>query len=425
MKENNLAVAAKVKTESKTVENLKAFFKGKTMFVILVGVMILFEILIRIVSHGEKALFTPANITNIIRQNAYVAILATGMLLCILTGGNIDLSIGSVVALVGAIAGVFIKNWEMPIGTAIFLCLLLGTLIGAFHGFFIAFIHIPPFITTLAGMLLWRGVTNIVLQGKPISPFPPKYLNLFESFIPSSEKMSEKLGEIAVMGEFYDKFTLIVTLSITLICILIYIGLEIFSRNKKIKNNYSVPAKGSFIIRLTILSVVILLLGMFLAFDRGLPVILILLGVIIAIYSYFTQNTVPGRYLYAIGGNEKAARLSGVDTKKVMFFAYTNMGFISAVAALVTIARLNSAQPTGGTNYEMDAIASCFIGGASAYGGTGTVSGAVVGAVFMGVLNNGMSILGVDQNWQKAVKGLVLLAAVIFDVVSKRKKSSK
>lgn len=425
MKDNSTAL----KAESKTVENLKAFFKGKTMFVILVGVMVLFEILIRIVRHNETSLFTPANITNIIRQNAYVAILATGMLLCILTGGNIDLSIGSVVALVGAIAGVFVVNLGLPIWFSVLMCLILGTLIGAFHGFFIAFIHVPPFITTLAGMLLWRGVTNIVLQGKPISHFPPKYLRLFESYIPASEKMSEKFGEIVIKTGnskmYIDKFTLLVTLIITFVCILFYILLEIISRNKKIKENYTVPPKNSFAIKLTILSVVILALGAFLACDRGLPVILILLGLIIAIYSYFTQNTVPGRYLYAIGGNEKAARLSGVDTKKVMFFAYTNMGFISAVAALVTIARLDSAQPTGGQNYEMDAIASCFIGGASAYGGTGTVSGAVVGAVFMGVLNNGMSILGVDQNWQKAVKGLVLLAAVIFDVVSKKKKTAK
>ena len=173
------------------------------------------------------------------------------------------------------------------------------------------------------------------------------------------------------------------------------------------------------------MSVVILIVGQFLACSRGIPVILILLAIIIAAYAYFTQNTVPGRYLYAIGGNEKAAKLSGVNTNKVMFFAYTNMGFIAAVAALVTVARLNSAQPTAGQNYEMDAIASCFIGGASAYGGTGTVTGAVIGAVFMGVLNNGMSILGVDMNWQRAVKGLVLLLAVIFDVVSKKKKSSK
>ena len=404
--------------------SFKSFFKGNTMIVILVGVMLLFEVLIRIAGHGS--LFAPANITNIIRQNAYVAILATGMLLCILTGGNIDLSVGSVVALVGALAGVFIVNVGMPVWLAICLCLLIGTLIGAFHGFFIAYIHIPPFITTLAGMLLWRGVATIVLDGRPIAPFPDNYLKLFESFIPNpSEATIEKFGDFELFDEWVDKYTFMITMIISLVCVLAYIILEIVSRRKKIKNNYTVSSKSSFIAKLVLLSVVIIILGQFLARDRGLPVVLILLGVIVAAYSYFTQNTVPGRYLYAIGGNAKAAKLSGVNTDNVMFFAYTNMGFIAAVAALVTIARLNSAQPTAGQNYEMDAIASCFIGGASAYGGTGTVSGAVVGAIFMGVLNNGMSILGVDMNWQRAVKGLVLLGAVIFDVVSKRKKTSK
>lgn len=403
---------------------MKAVLKNNTMVFVLVAVALLFEVLIRITGHGS--LFAPANITNIIRQNAYVAILATGMLCCILTGGNIDLSVGSVVALVGALAGVFIVNWGWPIWLGIIACLIIGTMIGAFHGVFIAYVHIPPFITTLAGMLLWRGVATIVLDGKPIAPFPQKYLNLFESFVPgSSEATAEKFGEIPVMGELVNKFTLIVTLIVTLVCIAIYVALEIINRRKKIRKNYTVSSKGSFIAKLIVLSLVIALIGQFLARDRGIPVVMILLLVIIAAYAYFTQNTVPGRYLYAIGGNEKAARLSGVNTNNVMFFAYTNMGFISAVAALVTVARLNSAQPTAGQNYEMDAIASCFIGGASAYGGTGTVTGAVIGAVFMGVLNNGMSILGVDMNWQRAVKGLVLLLAVIFDVVSKKKKTAK
>ncbi len=410
--------------KNKIGDNLKSVFKGNTMLFILVGVMILFEILIRIGDHGS--LFAPANITNIIRQNSYVAILATGMLLCILTGGNIDLSVGSVVALVGALAGVFIVTLEMPIWLSICLCLLIGTLIGAFHGFFIAYVHIPPFITTLAGMLLWRGVATIVLDGKPISPFPDKYRNLFESFLPNpSDATIEKFGELDIFDEFVDKYTFMVTLIITAICILAYVVLEIVSRRKKIKNNYTVSSKGSFIAKLCVLSIVILILGQFLARDRGLPVVLILLAIIVAAYAYFTQNTVPGRYLYAIGGNAKAAKLSGINTDNVMFFAYTNMGFISAVAALVTISRMNSAQPTAGQNYEMDAIASCFIGGASAYGGTGTVGGAVIGAIFMGVLNNGMSILGIDMNWQRAVKGLVLLGAVIFDVVSKKKRTSK
>ena len=409
--------------DTKTIKStggLKSVLKSNTMIVVLVGVMLLFEVMIRITDHGS--LFAPANITNIIRQNAYVAILATGMLCCILTGGNIDLSVGSVVALIGALAGVFIVNWGWPVWLAIVACLLIGTMIGAFHGFFIAYIHIPPFITTLAGMLLWRGVATIVLDGKPIAPFPEKYLNLFESFIPNpSDETIEKFGELDIFDEIVDKYTFMVTLIITLICVLVFIIMEIISRRKKIKNGYTVSTKSSFVAKLVVLSIVILILGQFLARDRGLPVVLILLGVIVAAYSYFTQNTVPGRYLYAIGGNAKAAKLSGVNTDNVMFFAYTNMGFIAGVAALVTIARLNSAQPTAGQNYEMDAIASCFIGGASAYGGTGTVAGAVVGAIFMGVLNNGMSILGIDMNWQRAVKGIVLLAAVIFDVLSKKR----
>ncbi len=389
--------------------DVKKTLKNNTMVIVLVAVMLLFQVLILATGHGS--LFAPANITNIIRQNAYVAILATGMLLCILTGGNIDLSVGSVVALVGALAGVLVVNLHMPLVLAIILCLLMGILIGAFHGFFIAYIHIPPFITTLAGMLLWRGVATIILDGKPIAPFPAKYLKLFESFV-AKENMSE-------MPLF------ILTMAIAVICCIIFVVAEIRKRAAKIRKGYTVDSKASFIIKLVLLSAVILLLGQFLARDRGIPVVLILLAVIIAVYAYFTQNTVPGRYLYAIGGNEKAAKLSGVNTDNVMFFAYTNMGFLSAVAALVCVARFNSAQPTAGNSYEMDAIASCFIGGASAYGGTGTVAGAVIGAIFMGVLNNGMSILGVDMNWQRAVKGMVLLLAVIFDVVSKNKKSKK
>ena len=386
--------------------NIRKSLKDNTMVLILVGVMLLFEVLIQ--SFGKGSLFSPANITNIIRQNSYVVILATGMLLCILTGGNIDLSVGSVVALVGALAGVLIVKMSMPVAPAIFLCIVCGILIGAFHGFFIAYLHIPPFITTLAGMLLWRGVATIILDGKPIAPFPSNYSVLFESYLFRSA----------------DGFS-VPTMIIAVVCCVVFIIAEILSRARKAKKGYQVSSTVGFVAKIIILCAVILIVGQFLARDRGLPVILILLAVIVAAYGYFTQNTVPGRYLYAIGGNAKAAKLSGVNTDNVMFFAYTNMGFIAAIAALVSVARLNSAQPTAGQNYEMDAIASCFIGGASAYGGIGKVTGAVIGALFMGVLNNGMSILGVDMNWQRAVKGFVLLAAVIFDVVSKQKKSSK
>ena len=410
--------------------SLKKMLKGNTMIFILLAVMLFFQALI--VGFDKGSLFAPENITNLINQNAWVVILATGMLLCILTGGNIDLSVGSVICLVGAVAGILIVNLGWPVIPSIIVCLIVGTAIGAWHGFFIAYVHIPPFICTLSGMLLWRGVALILLGGMTISPFPPAFMNIFNSYLPDLvlEQATDELFE-ASEDAYYalvDKnaqITLIVTLIIAVICCFVTVASAVYSRASKKRKGYSVSSAGSFIGKQVVLCAVIMLVGWLLAQDKGLPLILVILAVIVRIYSSYTQNTVPGRYLYAIGGNEKAARLSGVNTDNVMFFAYTNMGFIAAVAGLVCAARLNSAAPTVGTSYEMDAIASCFIGGASAYGGTGTVGGAVIGAVFMGILNNGMSILGVDANWQRAVKGLVLLLAVIFDVVSKKRSSSK
>lgn len=425
--------------EKKSYKNaVLNFLKTNTMLIALVAVMILFEILMGIKT-GEgfnlfgMSLFNPSNITNIINQNAYVVILATGMLLCILTGGNIDLSVGSVVCLVGAIAGTMIVNHGCNIYLTIVVCLFVGTLIGAWHAFWIAYIHIPPFICTLSGMLLWRGVSLIILNGLTISPLPDNYLRLFSSYIGQAEKTSQIMGtQYDLMGEpftdvvwEFSKTTLGITLLIGAICCVIMLLVQLFGRISKQKKGYAVQAFVPFLIKQIVICVIILAVSVLLGLNNGFPIILVLLAVVIMCYSYYTQNTVPGRYLYAIGGNAKAAKLSGVNTDNVMFFAYTNMGFLSALAALVCVARFNSAAPTAGQNYEMDAIGSCFIGGASAYGGTGTVSGAVIGAIFMGVLNNGMSILGVDSNWQKAVKGFVLLLAVVFDVVSKQRKSSK
>lgn len=390
--------------------NIKKVLKNNTMVVVLLGVMVLFQVLIMATGHGS--LFAPANITNIINQNAYVVILATGMLLCILTGGNVDLSVGSILCFVGAVGGTLMVNKGLPVSAVILVCIVSGTLIGAFHGAIIAYLHVPPFITTLAGMLLWRGLANVILQGMTVSPMPDKFLKLFSSYLfTPDQKLANPVS--------------VPTLIVGIICCALYAVMEITGRISKKKKGYEVPGTVSFLAKVIALCAVIMILGIFLALDKGIPVVLILLAAVVGCYSYFTKNTVPGRYLYAIGGNVKAAKLSGIKTDNVMFFAYTNNGFIAALAALVVMARFNSAAPTAGNSYEMDAIASCFIGGASAYGGTGTVGGAVIGAVFMGVLNNGMSILGVDANWQKAVKGLVLLAAVIFDVVSKKKKSSK
>ncbi len=402
-----------------TSYNIKRALKSNTIFLVLIAVMVLFQVFI--VATGSGSLFAPSNITNIIKQNSYVVILATGMLLCILTGGNIDLSVGSIVCFVGAIAGTLIVNLHWNIYASIMLCLIIGILIGAWHGLWIAFVHIPPFIVTLAGMLLWRGAALIVLNGLTISPMPDNYLRLFQSSIPAiSDEAFDEMGFEAAQSRIF-----LVTMVIAVICCIALIIVEFVKRGTKTKKGYEVEPMAMFIGKLVLFSAVILVIAALLGQDSGIPVILLIMAVIVAVYAYYTQNTVPGRYLYALGGNAKAAQLSGVNTDHVMFFAYTNMGFLSAVAALVCIARFNSAAPTAGTNYEMDAISSCFIGGASAYGGTGTVSGAVVGAVFMGVLNNGMSILGIDSNWQRAVKGLVLLLAVLFDVMSKKKKSGK
>lgn len=373
--------------------------KKNTMLIVLVIVAIFFA------WKTDGTLFDPQNVTNLIAQNSYVVILAAGMLMCILTGGNIDLSVGSVVCFIGAIAGKLIITMKMNFGLAIVICLLVGILIGIWQGFWIAFIRIPAFIVTLSGMLLWRGVALILLDGLTLSPFPDNFKMIFNSYI---------------VNPFGGNINLMCILVAVIVCV-IYILQTWLSRSKKAKKGYQMEKLITTILKTAAICAVILVVAYRLAQFQGIPTILVLLAFIVGIYAYYTSKTVGGRYLYAVGGNEKAAKLSGVNTDKVLFFAYTNMAFLSAVAALVCVARFNSAAPTAGKNYEMDAIASCFIGGASAYGGIGTVAGAVIGAVFMGVLNNGMSIMGVDSNWQQAVKGIVLLAAVAFDVISKKR----
>lgn len=386
--------------------NLKQTLKQNIMLIALLGIMLIFEVGIRSMDRGS--LFSPGNITNLINQNAYVVVLATGMLMCILTGGNIDLSVGSVVCLVGAIAGTLIVTMQGNIYLAIIVCLAAGAAIGAFQGFWIAYVRIPPFIVTLAGMLLWRGIALIVLNGLTISPFPENYLRYFTSFIPNApDNAPLALGISVVIG--------------AVICA-VFIGSEIAGRIKKIRKNYETSHLPAWIAKLVIISAVVMILSFLLGSNKGIPVILIIIGAVALAYSYFTSKTVPGRYLYAIGGNEKAAKMSGVNTNKMLFFAYANMGLLAGLTALMCVARFNSAAPSAGNNYELDAIASCFIGGASAYGGTGTVGGAVIGAIFMGVLNQGMSIVGLDANYQRAVKGAVLLLFVVIDVLSKNKK---
>ena len=390
---------------NKTLEPSKPKFDFKQygMLFALMVIILFFYILT-----GGK-LLKPMNVSNLIFQNAYVIILAIGMLLCIITGGNVDLACGSVVGLIGACAGTFIIEWGWNVYLSIGLCLLIGIAIGMWQGFWIAYVGIPPFICTLSGMLVFRGLCLLILNGMTYAPFPDAYQRLSTGFIPD-------IVQGFTIGE----------MKINLLCLLVGIVLavglcisQIVTNNTRKRKGYDHQPAGLLAIKLVVISAAIIGVFWLLSRYRGIPTVLIILAILLVVYSFFTQKTVKGRHIYALGGNMKAARLSGVKTKQMMFFAYTNMSFIAAIAGLVFAARLNSASPTAGQSFEMDAIASCFIGGASAYGGTGTVGGALIGALIMGILNNGMSILGISSNTQQVVKGLVLLAAVAFDVISK------
>ena len=398
--------------------------KRNTLLIALILVMILFEIAIQSTGHGS--LFSPSNFTNIIYQNSYVIILAVGMLFLIIGCGNIDLSVGSIVALVGAVAGVLMVNNEYNIYMSMALCLLLGIVIGAWHGFWIAYIRIPSFIVTLAGMLLFRGLALIVLDGITINPFPADYLTMFTSYFPSfgpgyfQEQLASGLSRAEVRAGM-SAILFSKTMTVTAVIVIAYLVGIIYSRVSKIKKGYEVVPLYAFLFQHVLALAAIIASCILLGENKGIPVILILIAVVVIVYAFIANKTVVGRRIYALGGNEKAAKLSGVNTSRLLFLSYVNMGLLAAVAALVCVARFNSASPMAGTGYELDAIGACFIGGASAYGGVGTVGGAVIGAIFMGVLNNGMSILGIDANWQKAVKGLVLLAAVVTDVMSKKR----
>lgn len=374
--------------------------KNNTMIIVLVVVFIFFT------ARTGGSMILPQNINNLISQNAYVFILATGMLLCILTGGNIDLSVGSVVAFAGAICGNLIVTNKWGVFIVLFIVIAVGILIGSWQGFWIAYIRIPPFIVTLAGMLIFRGAANVVLQGRTLAPMPQEYLALFNGFVP------DIFG-----GQGYN----ITCMAVGIIAVLILAAVTVVNYISRKKKGYETPPIPGTVAKVVLIGAAILWFMNSLARYKGIPNVLIWITVVILIYAYITSRTVVGRHFYAVGGNEKAAALSGINTNRVYFLAYANMGFMAAIAALVTVARLNSANPTAGTNYEMDAISSCFIGGASAYGGTGTVAGVIIGATLMGVINLGMFIMGVDANYQKVVKGLVLLAAVAFDVISKKR----
>lgn len=384
--------------------NVSAFIRKYTMIIALFLVVIFFSI-----TTQGKILF-PQNINNLISQNAYVFVLATGMLLCILTGGNIDLSVGSVVCFAGAV-GAMMMDKDVNIWVAVLAMLVIGILIGMWQGFWIAYVKVPPFIATLAGMYAFRGLSNVVLQGMTVSIKSETFIRVFgggaDCYVP------DLFG-----GEGFNMTCMIAGC----IAVIILIAMQMKNRINNKSKGYETAPLGGTIVKFALISAVILWISYKLASHKGIPTALIWILLVLLVYGYLTTKTRMGRYLYAVGGNEKATRLSGINTKKVYFFAYVNMGLLAALAGILTIARLTSSQPTYGQGYEMDAIGACFIGGASAYGGVGSVTGVVIGAALMGVINQGMSIMGIDANYQKVVKGLVLLVAVAFDVLSKREK---
>ncbi len=384
--------------------NIGNVLKKYTMVIALVIIIGIFY-----VGTGGTILLSQ-NVNNLLSQNAYVFVLGTGMLLCILTGGNIDLSVGSVIAFIGGIGAVLLSK-GVNVWVTVIIMLLCGIAVGAWQAFWVAYVNVPPFIVTLAGMYAFRGLANVVLNGYAVSISNTTFLNVFGG------------GADCYIPDFFHGEDLNITCLLAgVIAIAVYVLLSLRNRIAASRKGYETTSAASFYAKLVVISAVILFLSYKLAGYKGVPSSLLWIILIVLAYHYVTTKTTIGRYLYAVGGNEKATQLSGINTKKVYFFAYTNMGFLAAFAGILTVARAASAQPTYGQFYEMDAIGACFIGGASAYGGTGSVFGAIIGALLTGVINQGMLIMGVDANYQKVVKGLVLLAAVIFDVMSKREK---
>ncbi|WP_055107277.1 multiple monosaccharide ABC transporter permease [Paenibacillus ihumii] len=369
------------------------------MIIALVFITVLFQIL------TDGILLKPLNITNLILQNSYILVLAIGMVLVIITG-HIDLSVGSIAAFIGALAAIMMVDMQLPPFLAVIISLGAGALIGAWQGFWIAYVRIPAFIVTLAGMLLFRGLTMIILNGQSISPFPKSFQKISSGFLPDW---------------FGGESIHILTIVLGAILSLLVIWQEWKDRQTQIKYNFETAPMWIFIAKVASLVAVVNVFTYVLATYNGIPNILVILFVLIVIYSFVMNRMIAGRHIYALGGNEKAAKLSGVKTKKVTFWVFVNMGAMAALSGLIFAARLNSATPKAGTNFELDAIAACFIGGASASGGIGTVIGAIIGGLVMGVMNNGMSLIGLGVDWQQGIKGLVLLLAVAFDIYNKSK----
>ncbi|MFG2577823.1 multiple monosaccharide ABC transporter permease [Streptomyces malaysiensis] len=384
------------------LQGLRSNMRQYGMLVALALIIVIFQI------WSDDILLRPGNVTSLVQQNGYILILAIGMMIVIIAG-HIDLSVGSLVAFVGAAAGAMMIKHDMPWGLAVVLCLLIGAAAGAWQGFWIAYIGIPSFIVTLAGMLAFRGGTQILLDGQSLSPFPDGFEKLSTGFIP----------EMGPYTQYHNP-----TMVIGLVVCAAAVWQEWRARQQRAAYELEMVPLGLFFVKCAAIVAAVMAFTMTLSSWHGAPYGLLILAVLFVLFSFVMRNTVVGRHVYALGGNQPAAKLSGVRDKRVTFMVFVNMGVLAALAGLVFAARLGSATPSAGLNFELEAIAAAFIGGASASGGVGTVLGAIIGGLVLGVLNNGMSLVGIGTDYQQVIKGLVLLAAVGFDVWNKRKVGS-
>ena len=378
---------------------LKSNLREYGLLISLVAIMVFFQI------ETNGTLFQPLNLTNLILQNSYIVVMALGMLL-VIVAGHIDLSVGSVSGFIGACAAVLMVNHQVNFVLAALICLVLGGVIGAAQGYWVAFYKIPSSIVTLAGMLVFKGLALAVLEGSSVGPFPGEFQLLSTGFIP------DPLG-----GETLRVTSLVAGLLMAVVLLVT----KVRGRAERVRHGMETEPALFFMVKNLVFAAMISAFSYLLASYKGLPNVLIVMLLLMLFYDFVTSRTVVGRRIYALGGNEKAARLSGIKTERLTFYTFVNMGVLSALAGLIFAARLNTATPKAGLGFELDVIAACFIGGASASGGVGKVLGAVIGAFIMGVMNNGMSIMGIGIDYQQVIKGLVLLAAVCVDVYNKKK----
>ncbi|WP_229073284.1 multiple monosaccharide ABC transporter permease [Actinoplanes sp. DH11] len=384
--------------------SLKSYLQQNLRQYGMIAALVVIVALFQILTDGK--LLLPNNVASLIQQNAYVFVLTIGMVM-IIVAGHIDLSVGSVVAFIGGVAALLITDWDLPWLLAVVLAVAMGGVVGAWQGFWVAYVGIPAFIVTLGGMLIFRGLA-IVMVGTTVAGLPSGFNDISNGSLPAA---------LGYLGNLDGLTVLIGVLAIAGLAVS-----QIRTRHELVKNDLRTEPFVAFIGKLVVSALVVGYITYLLASSAGgTPIVLVIVGVLVLLYTFIMNNTVFGRHIYAMGGNLPAAMLSGVKTKRVNFMLFVNMGLLAGVAAVITTSRAGSAVAAAGTNFELDAIAAAFIGGTAVNGGVGKITGAIIGALIMGVLNMGLSIMSVDPAWQQAIKGLVLIAAVAFDILNKRR----